>query len=317
MKDCLVVGAGLAGLAAARDLASHGWQVLVIDKGSRPGGRMATRPLGEAEFDYGAQYFTVRDPAFAQAVDDWSRQGLARVWSHGFGESGGHPRFAVAGGMNRLPQALAQGLDVRTRVRAVSCAWAGACWQVVADPGEAWEARRLLLTAPVPQSLALLDAGAVPLPTAWRSGLEAISYDPCLALLVRLDGPSGIPAPGGLPMAGPVLSWMADNTQKGLGAGGYGVTLHAQPAFSASHWDAPPETVAQAMLDEAAPYLGGVAEWKLHRWRFAQPRTLYPDRYAASESPGPLVLAGDAFAGPRVEGAWLSGIAAAAWLRQC
>ncbi len=306
----------MAGLAAARDLANHGWQVLVIDKGSRPGGRMATRPLGEAEFDYGAQYFTVRDPVFAAAVDQWSRQGLVRVWSYGFGESAGHPRYAVSGGMNRLPHALAHGLEVRTRVRAGSCTWTGDRWQVVAGTGEVWEARRLLLTAPVPQSLALLEAGAVPLPSAWRSRLQAIAYDPCLALLARLAEPSRIPPPGGLPLTGPVLAWIADNAQKGLGSGGFGVTLHAQPAFSASHWDDPPEGVAQQMLEEAAPYVGRVAEWKLHRWRFAQPRTLYPERCAGSEAPGPLVLAGDAFAGPRVEGAWLSGIAAAAWLRQ-
>lgn len=314
--DCLVVGAGLAGLAAARDLANHGWQVTVIDKGSRPGGRMATRPLGEAWLDYGAQYFTVRDPAFAAAVDQWTREGLVKVWSYGFGDSAGHPRYAVAGGMNRLPQALAEGLEVKTRVRVASCAWTGGCWRVAAETGEAWEARRLLLTAPVPQSLALLDAGAVPLPSAWRSALEAIAYDPCLALLVRLAEPSRIPPPGGLPLRGPVLAWIADNAQKGLSPGGHGVTLHAQAAFSACHWDFPPESVAQTMLDEAAPYVGRVAEWKLHRWRFAQPRTVYPERCAGAESPGPLVLAGDAFAGPRVEGAWLSGAAAAAWLRR-
>jgi predicted NAD/FAD-dependent oxidoreductase len=55
------------------------------------------------------------------------------------------------------------------------------------------------------------------------------------------------------------------------------------------------------------------------RWRFATPQQIWPDRcWVAPASPGrtsgSLVLAGDAFAGPRIEGAALSGLAAAAAL---
>ena len=44
-------------------------EVIVVDKGRGVGGRMATRRVpslsGEATFDHGAQFFTVRDDAFA------------------------------------------------------------------------------------------------------------------------------------------------------------------------------------------------------------------------------------------------------------
>jgi monoamine oxidase len=38
--DVLVLGAGLAGLAAARDLAAAGADVLVLEGRDRPGGRV-------------------------------------------------------------------------------------------------------------------------------------------------------------------------------------------------------------------------------------------------------------------------------------
>ena len=45
-----VVGAGLSGLIAARDLASRGHTVVVVDKGRGVGGRLATRRIGDAVF---------------------------------------------------------------------------------------------------------------------------------------------------------------------------------------------------------------------------------------------------------------------------
>ena len=76
--DILVVGAGMAGLAAARHLRQAGCQVLLVDKGRRPGGRLATRSLGSGVFDHGAQYFTARDPYFQQRVDRWEHAGWVR-----------------------------------------------------------------------------------------------------------------------------------------------------------------------------------------------------------------------------------------------
>jgi len=65
----VVIGAGMAGLTAARLIADAGHVVSVLDKGRRAGGRMATRQLAGGAFaDYGAQFFTVRSEAFSVVV---------------------------------------------------------------------------------------------------------------------------------------------------------------------------------------------------------------------------------------------------------
>ena len=80
----VVVGAGLSGLMAARRLTAAGHDVVVLDKGRSPGGRLATRRIGAARLDHGAQFFTVRSDAFAEHVAEWQREGLVFEWCRGF-----------------------------------------------------------------------------------------------------------------------------------------------------------------------------------------------------------------------------------------
>jgi predicted NAD/FAD-dependent oxidoreductase len=60
----------------------------------------------------------------------------------------------------------------------------------------------------------------------------------------------------------------------------------------------------------AATWIGDakIIEHQPKRWRMATPRTTWHERCWSTHG---IVLAGDAFAGPRVEGAVLSGLAAA------
>jgi predicted NAD/FAD-dependent oxidoreductase len=82
MKKIAIIGAGMAGITAARTLKQAGFDVSVFEKSSRPSGRMSalSTPLGS--FDQGAQYFTVRDPRFLQALRDVpGTMELVRAWS--------------------------------------------------------------------------------------------------------------------------------------------------------------------------------------------------------------------------------------------
>ena len=64
----VVVGAGFSGLTAARHIVAAGHEVVVLDKGRSSGGRCATRRIGAAVVDHGAQFFTARSYEFTAQV---------------------------------------------------------------------------------------------------------------------------------------------------------------------------------------------------------------------------------------------------------
>ena len=162
----VVVGSGMAGLTAARRLADDGHRVVVVDKGRRPGGRMATADLaGGARADHGAQFVTVRSAGFVADLDGWLADGTVHEWCRGFAGDDGHPRYAVDGGMAGLPGRLARGLDVRQSVHVDAVTPSGGGWSVTWPAAHGTAAGSLaadavLLTCPVPQSAALLGAAA-------------------------------------------------------------------------------------------------------------------------------------------------------------
>lgn len=308
----VVVGAGLSGLLVARELAERGPGVVVLEKSRGVGGRLATKRVGSAVFDQGAQYFTVRNDAFAARVDAWLAAGVVQPWP---GAPAG--RFTGRPGMTGIAKALADGLDVRREHKVTAIARdAGGGWRIEIDGREPTAAEEVVLSAPVPQALALLAAGGVLLPADTAERLASIGYHPCLALLVELSKPSRVPAEGVALAEGP-LRWIADNVRKGISPGVQAaVTLHAAPAFSREHYALEPADVAARLLPVAAPWLGEgkIQSTTLHRWRFSEPQTTWAEPCLWWPELG-LGLCGDGFGGPRVEGAATSGLALARRMR--
>jgi hypothetical protein len=318
--EILIVGAGIAGLMAARRLEQAGCQVLIVDKGRSVGGRLATRPIGPGRADHGAQFFTVRSAEFRSWVQAWLTEGLVYRWSTGWSDGSlrqanfnGHPRYAVHGGMNDLAQHIAQELDTRLNVEITAVTPAEQGWHVHSKDGQTYTSRALLLTPPVPQSLALLEAGQTPLSTEDRTALEKIAYAPSLTGLFRIEGAVHLPEPGAIQHSYAPISWIADNQRKGISPDAVVITVQAGPDYSQKLWEKPPDEVLAALQIGLEPYLEPDAEIKeaqLKRWRYALPTTTHPSPYLLAANLPPLVFAGDAFDGPRVEGAALSGLAA-------
>ncbi len=304
----VIVGAGLSGLMAARELQSLGHTVTVFDKGRGVGGRLATRRIGDAVLDHGAQFFTVRSPEFAQHVQDWSAAGVVHEWCRGFSGDDGHPRHAGTRGMSGVAKHLARDIDVRLDHLVFALEQQGDSLTVVIDDGSRHECDAVILTAPLPQSFSLLFGAGIEMPDDLRS----IDYDRTLGLLAVLDSPDHIvPSPGGLQFPDETFSFIGDNMAKGVSPVP-ALTFHATPEWSQAHFDDDLETIHSLLIEAAQPWLGNarIVESQPKKWRFATPKATWPEP-CWSTSGGRVVLAGDVFAGPKVEGAALSGLAAA------
>jgi renalase len=307
----LVVGAGMAGLCAARALAATGHEVLVVDKGRGVGGRMATRRLGEARCDHGAQFLTARHPRFHVLRQEAEAAGALASWMadpEGIDRDG--RRWRGSDGMTAWPKRLREDLNVRTGCRVLGLAPAGSGWQAALEDGSAVEAEAVVLTAPAPQAVALLEGAASTLRAEAWSALQAQEYDPCLAAMLRLERASRVPEPGFLEPGTLELAWVADNQRKGISPEPC-LTLHAPADFSAAHWERREEALA-TMLEAASPWVDGeVLEAQLHGWLYARPRTRLAAEHQLLATTPCLVYAGDVCGDGRVEAAASAGWAAA------
>ena len=321
-RDVLVIGAGIAGLAAARALHRQGLDVAVLEKSRGFGGRAASRTVQGTRIDHGAQFVTVRDARFRAQVDAWLEDGTLRHWTTGIptwtrdggwreASSDAHPRYACPSGMNALGKALAVGLDVTREVLIAGVRAEAGGWLAETSSGRRWHAKYLILSPPLPQTLALVRA--VDLAPAVLTRLASVGYAPCHAVVAGFEGVTP-PAWAAVRLPeDPDLALIAhDASKRDPNAAPVTLVLHGTPAFTRRTFEWPADEAVAALLAAATPLLPWATSptWTHHhRWRYARPeRTL--DGEALEVCDG-LVVCGDAFGGGRVEGAYLSGVAAA------
>lgn len=301
----------MAGLSAGSRLQASGWDVTLLDKGRGVGGRMATRRLAETRADHGAQYFTVRSPEFRALVDRLLAEGIVHEWT-GEGEgSSEHPRYVGTGGMSAVPKHLAQGLTVHTGQRVVRLVAlpSGGC-ELITDTGQHYTADAVLLTLPAPQAAQLLQDSA--LATADLARLRSLHYLPCLAVVVALNRPTALPAPGRIRSEEGDVAWLADNVQKGI-TSQPSATLHASAAFSEAELDGDLNAAAAHLLRQVEAWIppDSIESYQIHRWRYSLAERRATESFWTLDAPFPLLMGGDAFGLGNVEGAFLSGYAMA------
>ena len=103
----------MAGLTAAHRLQEQ-CDVIVLDKGRGVGGRLATRRIGDATIDHGAQFITTHTAEFAEMVERLVGESVVAPWFRGrvLWERDGRCEIIDA----RLPAAQVRMHRVRRRV---------------------------------------------------------------------------------------------------------------------------------------------------------------------------------------------------------
>jgi len=301
-RPVVVVGAGIAGVACARELSAAGVEVQVRERARTPGGRMASSVVESRMVDKGASYFTCSGPGFRRVVDDWVARGLARPWTDRFpvltpdGLSAPKPgpvRYASPRGLRALVADLATGLDVRY---GADVADVGPGPQVDGEPAAA-----VVLAMPDPQALDVL-APELPRTTA----AATLDWTPSLSLAAAWHTRQWPDLDGAFVSDSVVLSWVADDGRR-RGDGAPVLVAHSTPEFAAPRLDDPPDGIApmlralRGLLDIPDP-----PRWvSIQRWSLSAPASVREQPYFLSDE---LVgLCGDGWGAPKVETAWQSG----------
>ena len=301
-----IVGAGMAGLSCAEALAGAGAAVTLFDKGRGPGGRMSTRrletPAGDAMFDFGAQYFTARDPGFLAQIDAWRVQGVAARWP-----LAGDDAWVGTPAMNAPLRALAERHDARFSHRVEGLVRTDDGWRVLGADFTADAFDAVALAIPAEQAAPILSLHAFDLAQA----ALRVRSQPCWTLMAAFADP--LPLPPVLRDRG-AIAWAARNNARPGRQGPESWVVQAGPQWSTLHLEQSAETAGAhllaALADAAGTALPAPIAQSTHRWRYAL--SAGTDLGVLWSRPARIGACGDWLLGPRVECAWLSGQALAA-----
>jgi predicted NAD/FAD-dependent oxidoreductase len=307
-----VVGGGISGVACAAALARSGIEVVLLDRGRRLAGRMASRtlrgtgtPADGRVVDIGASYFTARDPDFVAVVDDLVDRGVVRPWTDSFHVAGptgieavrsGPVRYGAPGGLRSVVEAMAAmspSVDVTLAHEVGSVVVADGTVSVDGRPSDA-----VAICAPHPQAVRIADV----LPESH------LTWEPVIAVTCVFDRRHWIELDGVFVNDDPVLTWIADDGSR-RGDDAPVLVAHVNPVLAARHLD-DPASVAPLAVAAIQRVLGidAYPDWvDCHRWTFAKPMSASDEPFWLHDEVN-LGMAGDAWSGgPRVEAAWLSG----------
>jgi len=273
--------------------------------------RRVTTSAGEAQFDFGAQFFTVRDPAFRLRVDEWIAAGLVAPWP-----PAGNDAHVGVPAMNAPLRQMAAAQRIHWSSRATRIESLATGWRLHTEDGIANVAGRILedlplealvVAVPAEQAAALLATIAPEL----AARALATSSLPCWSAMLAFSEP--VPTGASYFRAEGIIGVASRNSSKAGRTGPESWVVHASPEWSTLHLDADPlwitDTLAAALAEMLGTGLPPVLSASSHRWRYA--RSGSDGAGSIWDGERQLGVCGDWLIGPRIEAAWMSGTALA------
>ena len=339
-----IIGAGIAGTAAAWALRETPLDVTLFEKSRGFSGRAATRRKHGAHYDHGANYFKtdtdrlrhlIQDVLPADELEDigrdvWTFDGQGAI-SKGDPKHNQAPKWTYRSGISTLGKLLfqASGADVRRETRIARLERTSEGWDLVTTEDETvgpFDA--VLVTPPAPQSAELVEASKMDetLRSTLVAALEKTDYRTQLTAVLAYE--HRIERPGdffGLVNTGGEhdIAWLSFEEDKPghVPEGQSLIIAQMAPAWSEPRYSLSVEELAPEAARLAGRLLStdlsGWAWADRQGWRYALPQNQVNTDALEKAATSGLFFAGDALAGKgRVERALDTGLDAAERIRQ-
>lgn len=274
-EEILIIGAGLSALMLARSMRALGKSCLLLEKSRGIGGRIATRRIEDLGFDHGASFLSD-----SEYFEDFLKMSKGIVHHSPQG-------FYIEGGMNHLAKFLATDLEILKNQRAQIIEPHDSRWKIQTAEGLTILASKVVITAPLPQAVELLDQNRLQVPAQ----LRAIQYKPALIYLAVLKE-----IPENLTSFSHQQNMIYLMRERQLHP--RGIVMHLSEAAAADHFEKSDAEILQLMrevISSAGLQACEIEKEELKKWRYSQPLSRSPEAFA--EILPKLYLTGDAFTG--------------------
>jgi renalase len=328
-----IIGAGISGLTAGRELSKAGHEVTIIEKSRGLGGRLATRYAGknlELKLDHGTPYFSVQSPEFSGFISELLDKNMIKIWQDNNWQYDGvqlldtRPnstekiKYIAVEGMNKIGKYLARWVDVYSETKAGGLTYFGdnrskkRPWMVNLTDFNTFEADAVIVATPAPQAYGIIQTSQDEVSTLKLiREIDEVEYDSTVTLLAGYPN-AEIPEWDLITCEDDIIQTVSNESSKRNGKEELTVVVHSTPEFATHNSETLKEELIEKLLDRLSHITGNWAatpDWnQIHFWRYAKTRNPIKRPYMEVESlDAPLALVGDYFNGNTVDDAYCSG----------
>ena len=181
-KKILIIGSGIAGIAASLKLKSYGLESTIVDKGNFIGGRIGTREekVGKNTyyFFHDAQFFTAKSNNFKKVIN----LGIKEHYIKKFGDFS-PPRFRGFPTMRNFLSNISKNINIQQNCKITGLKKINKKISALDEKSKSWNVfDAVISTIPAPQNLELMKNFPV-----LKQSLKTASYDACMALMFYFD----------------------------------------------------------------------------------------------------------------------------------
>lgn len=294
--DAIIVGAGVSGLALGQKLIASGQNVLIIEKSRSVGGRLATRRDEPAVYDHGAQFLKEFPAELKTQYEFLFHPELVKPWF----QEDGLQIFSAIRGMNQIGKRLSQNLNILFNEKVIELSIQAEVVQLKTENQQTLQAHRVYLTAPVPQSIAILEQSKIDFP----EDLKGIEYAKALVLLAESSAES-LPSPIQQNVNDKIFT-VSDQFSKGVSpVPAWSIIM--TPSWSEQHFVMPEVEIEKLIQDEIQKIVMNskitFKRSQLKKWRYSHPLKNYRQSFLQLENTPQVYLLGDGFGGGSIRGA--------------